>query len=185
MTETSFKHADKYSVWISTGPASSSNKFVYVGSNATISYGVDYGGTVIGILGTGPESAIYIDGTGGAVGNVRIGGAIRMNPQTTSATDDGTTTHQSDLIGDGVVSNKKFLEIMRELVTMTQMFQNAYIIRLYGLSKSEERTHNKGYHELYFFLTNFTSSIDFTRPNELSIGLTGNIRNREPKFGGR
>lgn len=185
MTVTSLKHADKYSIWISTGPASSSNSFVYVGSEASISYGVNYGGSVMGILGKRPSGAIYMDGTGGAVGNIKISGAKRANPKTTSTLDDGETVTQSDLIGKGVVSNKKFIETMEDLISATQMFQNAYIIRLYGLSKTEERTDKKGYRELYFFITSCNTSIDFSRPNELSVDLSGYIRNKEPKFGGR
>lgn len=185
MTATSLKHADKYSVWISTGPASNSNSFVYVGSEASISYGVNYGGTVMGILGKRPNGAIYMDGTGGAVGNIRISGAKRLNPKTTSATNDGATTAQSDATGKGVVSNKKFIETMEDLISQTQMFQNAYIIRLYGLTKTDERTDEKGYRELYFFITTCKTSIDFSRPNELSVDLSGYIRNKEPKFGGK
>jgi len=74
---------------------------------------------------------------------------------------------------------------MEDLISATQMFQNAYIIRLYGLSKTEERTDKKGYRELYFFITSCNTSIDFSRPNELSVDLSGYIRNKEPKFGGR
>lgn len=180
MVNESLRHANTYSVWISTGPASSSNSFIYVGSEATIEYNINYQGTIQGILGEGTGGALFIDGTGGAVGNVRISGAKRANPKTTSSSN-GASDYQAWV---GVVSNKEFIEITTAMMGQTQMLQNAFILRLYGLTNSDVRDDSTGYKDLYFFMTSCNTNILFERPNEISVDITGFVRNIKPEFGG-
>ena len=63
----------KYSVWISTEPYNpSGNTFTHVCSDASISYGVRYGGSVTGMLGQSTGNAIFIDKSSGAIAKISI-----------------------------------------------------------------------------------------------------------------
>ena len=71
-----------YSVWISTKPYSENitdDDFMYVGSSNSFPQSITYNSSTVGIIGQSPDTAIFVDGTGGAVMNITIN-ADRVNP---------------------------------------------------------------------------------------------------------
>ena len=169
---------NKYSVWVSTGPYNpNGNTFMHVCSDATFRYKISYGGNVTGILGQATSSAIFVDTSGGAVGDFSISGN-RLNPPTSTDAN--------------AMSNKEFHEKMKLLLEAPQgitpfrggqMLQNAYIIRLYRSDVSSTSDFTK-YKDIPVFIKEYDMSYDFSSPNLAKISISGYKRNLGAGFGG-
>lgn len=159
---------DTYSVWMS----SDGKDFFHICSDARLSYSVDYGGSVTGILGQVTGNAIFVDTTSGAVGKISITGT-RINPSTsTDSTADGTTK----------LSNAAFIDKMKKMIENTQMFYNAYILRIYHADTRTKETYGS-YKDLYVFLRGFDVDFSWTNLSEMSVSLDCVRRNKTRGFG--
>lgn len=163
----------KYSVWISTDPKGGSDTFVQMCSDASISYDVTYNYGITGMLGQSTGRAIFVDRTGGAVGNISISG-IRVNPSTSSEYDLPTSATN--------LSNADFIEKMKKLIESTQMLQSAYTIRIYNIDTRDETTY-KTYKEFYVYIKSMDFSFDWTNISEMSVSFTLIRRNKKRGFG--
>ena len=149
-------------------------------SNASIDYSLNYSGSTTGILGRGPDQSIFVDGATGAVGNISITG-IRCNPQTSM-----TSANVS-----AEISNAQMYRRMRTLLTQNQMFQGAYILRIYNADWSDIDTTNSqavenfknSYRELYVHISKWDMEFDWKNTNEASINMTCIRRNKLKGFG--
>ena len=169
MTET----ADKaYSVFISDKPYGSNNiNFVYVCSDANIDYSLSYASTTTGMLGQGPNKAIFVDGSTGAVGNISISGT-RCNPTTAQTARDVPVQ----------MSNAAFYSLMRNLLTANQMFQGAYILRIYNVDWNNITAHSS-YRDFYVHIAKFDMSVNWKLTSDASISMTCYRRNKTKGFG--
>ena len=167
-----------YSVFISTKPYGSGTcDFVYLCSDATFDYNLNYSGTATGILGQGPDKTIFVDGSSGAVGSVSISG-VRCNPSTSQKAND-YTEGEGDFI---TLSNAQFYNKMRSMLTANQMFQGAYILRIYNIDWSSVSAQSS-YREMYIHIAKCDMSCDWKSPNEPQISLSGYRRNKTKGFG--
>ena len=169
MTET----ADKaYSVFISDKPYGSNNiGFIYLCSDASIDYNLNYSSTTTGILGNGPDKSIFVDGNTGAVGNISISG-VRCNPTTSTTARDVPAQ----------MSNAALYTKMREMLTANQMFQGAYILRIYNVDWSDVTAYSS-YRELYIHIAKFDMDLDWKMMNDANVSLTCYRRNKTKGFG--
>lgn len=178
---------ESYSVFISTEPYVSSSGnlgLVYLCSDPSFDYSLNYSGTTTGILGQGSEQAIFVDGSAGAVGNISISG-VRCNP-TTSTTSAGGT-------GGSFVTktNGEIYWTMRNMLKKNQMFQGAYVLRIYNVDWSKIDTSNptevqrfkNAYRDLYVHISKFDMTFDWKTPNEAQISMTCIRRNKTKGFG--
>lgn len=162
-----------YSVFISTQPYGSGNlNFTYLCSDASIDYNVNYTSSTTGMLGKGPDKAIFVDGSSGAVGNISISGT-RCNPPTSTTAKTLTVTQ---------MSNAQFYNTMRSMLTKNQWMQNAYILRLYNTDWSDVNAYST-YKELYVHIAKFEMDIDWQATSDASISMTCFRRNKYKGFG--
>lgn len=164
-----------YSVFISEEPYRSTGdmNFLYLCSDASITYSVSYSGTTTGILGQSPSNAIFVDPSTGAVGNINVSGT-RVNPSTSA---NAPSDYPSNL-----VSNATFYAKIKEMLTKNQMFQNAYVLRIYN-SDWKDSTSHATYRELYVHISKFDMTINWTNTNEAEINLSCFRRNLTKGFG--
>lgn len=164
-----------YSMFLSEGPynPNSEPNFLYLCSDGSLSYSVAYSGSTTGILGHSPSDAIFVDPSSGAVGNILISGT-RVNPKTSANVPSGFSST--------LVSNATFYNKLRDMLQANQMFQNAYILRIYNSDWKNLDLHS-GYRDLYIHITKFDMSIDWKNTNETSISLTCYRRNPTKGFG--
>ena len=170
MTET----ADKaYSVFISKGPYNrfTEPQFMYLCSDASIDYSLNYSSSVTGMLGRGPEQAIFVDGAAGSVATISISG-IRCNPATST---------QSHDVGSQP-SNADFYWEIRRMLTTNQMFQNAYILRLYNVDWSDVNSYTE-HRDLYVHISKNDLSWTWTDTNDANITMSCYRRNKTEGFG--
>lgn len=169
-----FNTADKaYSVFISDKPYGSGNiNFIYLCSDASLDYNVNYASTTTGVLGQPPDKAIFVDGASGAVGNISISGT-RCNPATSVTANTLQTTQ---------MSNAQLYTTMRSMLTANQMFQGAYILRIYNVDWSDVNAYST-YRDLYVHISKFEMDIDWQNTSDASISLTCYRRNRYKGFG--
>ena len=159
----------KYSVWIST----KDGNFINVCSDATLDYNLDYNGTTMGIMGQTTGNAIFVDKVGGAVGNITISGT-RVNPKTsTDSSNENIVTNPS---------NADFMNKIKSMIEATQMFQNAYILRLYNVDFRNKENYDK-YKDLYVFLKSVEFEIDWKNISEMNVTLECVRRNYGRGFG--
>ena len=172
-----------YSVFISDQPYINqfyNNTFTYLCSNASIDYNLNYSGSTTGILGRGPDQAIFVDGSTGAVGNISITG-VRCNPRTSI-----TTANVTDEI-----SNAQMYTKMRDMLTQNQWMQGAYILRIYTVDWKDIDTTNaqqvenfkNSYRDLYVHISKFDMEFDWKNTNEVGINMTCIRRNKLKGFG--
>ena len=95
---------DRYSLWISTRPYSkelplTDDDFMFIGSSSSLPVSMSYSSSTTGILGQTPDTAIFVDGVGGAVMNISIS-AQRVNPVTYKDDITVASLPSSPLIGD-------------------------------------------------------------------------------------
>lgn len=175
MADTYNGSTGKYSVWLSTQPYSpSGNTFVNIGSDASVDYRVSYGGSATGILGSGPDKTIFVDSTGGAVGNIDVS-ATRTNGPTSSDASISASDYNSSMIP---YSNASFDTLLRNIMSSVQMFSNAYILRIFGADWK-----NGGYHDLYVFIYDYSLSVDWKNLSDASVTLSCYRRNLGTGFG--
>ena len=166
----------KYSVWISTEPYDpSGNTFTHVCSDASISYGVRYGGSVTGMLGQSTGNAIFIDKSSGAIAKISISG-VRANPT--------TSTDHIGINNTTKLTNAAFIDKLKKMVERTQMLANAYVLRIYNINCNGAVNYNT-YKELYIFLKRASFSYSWTSISELNVSLECTRRNRGKGFGGQ
>ena len=166
-----------YSVFISTKPYGSNNyEFVYLCSDASFDYSLSYSGTATGMLGQGPDKTIFVDGSTGAVGSISITGT-RCNPPTSQ------TAKNVDSSGDFItLSNAQFYNKMRDMLTANQMFQGAYILRIYDVDWVNV-TGREAYRDMYIHIAKCDMSLDWKGTTDAQISLTGYRRNKTKGFG--
>ena len=169
-----------YSLFISTKPysnnASDANlKFVYLCSDPSFQYSLNYSGSTTGVLGQGPDKAIFVDGSSGAVGNISVSGT-RCNPSTSITSSDGTEGYFI------TKSNAELYWITRSMLTDNQMFQGAYILRIYNVDWSSVSSVSD-YKDMYVHISKFDMSFDWKTPNEVQISLSCIRRNKTKGFG--
>lgn len=164
-----------YSVFLSEGPynGSSEPNFLYLCSDASISYGVSYNGSTTGILGHSPADSIFVDPSTGAVGKINISGT-RVNPNTSANVPSG--------FGSNLVSNATFYSKMRTMLQANQMFQGAYILRIYNSEWKDSDSYNS-YRDFYIHITDFSMDLDWKGTSDASVSLMGYRRNKTKGFG--
>lgn len=116
----------QYSLWISTVPADNTgyvadSNFMFIGSSSTLPVTISYTSSTVGVLGQPPDTAVFVDGTAGAVMQIAIT-STRVNPS--DANDSYPNTY----------SNKAFIEAIVAMRTAIQMTQNAYVLRMYNMT---------------------------------------------------
>jgi hypothetical protein len=94
---------------------------MYIGSNSSYPQTISYNSSITGVLGQPPDSAIFVDGVGGAVMRVNLS-AIRAQPKNPIDSQ------------PNYYSNKAFIEKMLQIRSSIQMMGNAYVLRAYNLS---------------------------------------------------
>jgi len=171
-------------MWISTVPASDTgyvadSNFMFIGSASTLPISISYMSSTVGVLGQPTDTAVFVDGTGGAVMQINIT-STRVNPP--DADDDYPNTY----------SNKAFIEAMIDLRTYIQMTQNAYVLRIYNLTtmkKSdydnlsplniiEKRTSLQTEPKsLFVFINSIDITLDLESPNSIDVSLNFIQRN--------
>lgn len=166
-----------YSVFISTKPyGSDSLEFVYLCSDVSFSYSLSYSGTTTGIIGQGPDKAIFVDGPAGAVGSISISGT-RCNPSTSQ------TTHNVNAGGDFItLSNAQIYNKMRGMLTANQMFQGAYVLRIYDVDWNNV-TPRTEYRDLYIHIAKWEMTVDWNATSDARISLSGFRRYKNKGFG--
>lgn len=163
-----------YSVFISEQPYGAGNQnFLYLCSDASISYSVSYNGSTTGILGQSTANAIFVDPSTGAVGNIHINGT-RANPTTSANVPTGFSTN--------LVSNAEMYTKLKGMLTKNQMFQNAYILRIYNVDWSNSTAYNT-YKDLYVHITKYDMSFDWKGTSDASVSVTCYRRNPTKGFG--
>lgn len=164
-----------YSVFISETPynAISEPNFIYLCSDASLSYSLTYSGTTTGILGQRTSDAIFVDPSTGAVGNINISGT-RANPATSANSPSG---FESNLL-----SNASFYNKMKTMLQKNQMFQNAYILRIYNVDWKDVTTYSS-YRDLYVHITKFDMNWNWNAMNDAGVTLTCYRRNKTQGFG--
>lgn len=180
----------KYSLWISTIPQNNNGYvpdfyFMYIGSTAQLPMNITYNSSTVGILGDTPDTAIFVDGTGGAVLKMSIS-AVRPNlPQIL-----GIDTRIVD--EPNTCSNKKFIETLTNMRSAIQMMNPAYILRAYNLSTLSLKDYDTPLPlieakrsgqpiEIPVYLDSFDVSIDLEQPNVVNANL--NLIQRNLKVG--
>lgn len=171
----------RYSLWLSTRPYSSNNPltdqdFMYIGNSSTYPQSISYNQGTTGVLGQPPDTAIFVDGVGGAVTRINLS---TIRPQPT----------QYDDVSPNYFSNKKFIEKMIEIRSRIQMMDNAYVLRAYNLTilnqsdkdltlEQIEEKRKGDPKEKYVFIESFEVTYNLERPNELNVSMTFIERNR-------
>jgi len=164
---------NKYSVWISTDPNGGSDTFVQLCSDASISYDLNYAYGVTGLLGQSTGRAVFVDKSGGAVGNISVSG-VRVNPST--STEYKYPTSSTNL------SNADFIEKMKKMIESTQMLHNAFTLRIYNIDAKNETTY-KTYKEFYVYIKDMDFSFDWKNISEMDVSFTLIRRNKKRGFG--
>lgn len=171
----------KYSLWLSTRPWSSDSPltdqdFMYIGSSSAYPQSISYNSSTTGILGQTPDTAIFVDGVGGAVMRINLS-AIRAQPVTYNDSQPNS------------YSNKAFIEKMLEMRSRIQMMDNAYVLRAYNLTtlnkQDEEKTlsqielkRNGDPKEKFVFIDTFEVTLNMERPNEINVSIQFIERNK-------
>ena len=165
-----------YSVFISESPYNSHTEpnFIYLCSDASISYSVTYNGTTTGVLGLNTSDAIFVDPSSGAVGNINISGT-RVNPNTSANVPAGYNSN--------LPSNATFYTKTRSMLQKNQMFQNAYILRIYNVDWKNISSYTS-YKDLYIHISKLDMDWNWTNTNEAQVSLTCYRRNKTEGFGG-
>lgn len=170
-------NSNKYSIWISVVPATVNSSrrntlpdtaYMYVGGGSSPSYDMTYISATTGILGRGTAGAIFVDGTGGAVGRISIS-CTRTQPESYSdPNDSGVPSISYDYTN---ISNAKFMKTIKAMREIVQMYSNAYMIRIYNLNEAG------AYKEYPVFLDNYQCNIDLDRPVDLDVSISYIQRN--------
>lgn len=151
---------------------------MYVGSSASLPMNISYNSSVVGILGESPDSAVFVDGTGGAVMRMTIS-AVRPNIFTRIATSEDPNT----------CSNKAFIEKLIKMRSSIQMMDNAFVLRIYNLSTLNMKDYSRSISyieakrsgppkEIPVFIESFDISLDMSQPNQISVTLNLILRNK-------
>ena len=168
----------QYSLWISTVPADNTgyvadSNFMFIGSASTLPLTISYTSSTVGVLGQDTSTAVFVDGTAGAVMQIALT-STRVNPS--DADDDHPNTY----------SNKAFIEAIIAMRTAIQMTQNAYVLRMYNLTtmqKSdydnltpleiiEKRTELQISPKSYnVFINSIDITLDIDSPNSIDVSL--------------
>lgn len=175
MTDVLLGSKNQNSVWISLDAynPNGNNQFMAVCSDATFSYNNQYSGSTTGILGQPTSSAIFVDGSKGAIGEINITG-VRANPKTSAQ----TGTPQDN------ISNARFYSYVKALMEKTQMLQNAYVLRIYNADWTTSQKYENTYVDVPIFISNISADFDQMSPNEMRVSLTAVKRNLGKGFGG-
>lgn len=77
-------YSDTYSIWLSTRPcyevsSMTDDEFMFLGSSASFPVSMTYTSSTTGIIGQTPDTAIFVDGSQGAVMNMNVT-TERVNP---------------------------------------------------------------------------------------------------------
>ena len=175
----------EYSIWISTIPYASASSgfndsaFMFVGTSKSFPYNISYNNSLMGVYGLGTAGAVFVDGIGGAVGNIQIKAVRVQNPAL-----DNSTPHK--------YSNKKFIEMLKQMRETKQLASSAYVLRVYNPTTAPvylnvasitpcTNDYIKGpktYVEFYVFLSEANLSISLNSPNTLDVSLTLLQRNK-------
>jgi len=192
---------ETYSMWLSAYPLTgtvpwtiSDDSFMFLGvTEGGFDFNINYGGTIKGIYGKHPRDAIYMDRTGGAVGQISAT-LLRYQPQNP---DDRSTQIARDrgLQVGGVslnnISNYAILEEFVRMRTTIQLRNNAYVLRIYrgfgnaffkqSGGQSDPRipsgNANKGYVQYPIYLTKAEGKFIADRPNEITVTISATMRN--------
>ena len=179
---------ESYSVFLSTTPyGTSPMSFIYLCSDATIDYSLNYSGTTTGVLGQGTDMAIFVDGAAGAVGNISISG-VRANPNTSITSKIITPSGE---LQNSLISNAQLWVVAKNMLKENQMFQGAYVLRVYNMDWSKINTNdptavqafNDSYKELYVHISKFKVSFDWTGTSDAQVSLTCFRRYKNKGFG--
>lgn len=172
-----FSKDNGYALWLSTQPADNNghaDNFMFIGSAQSYPVQAVHSSSTTGILGQGPDKAIYVDGVSGIVIKVNIS-AIR--PYIEDSSDQVVPT-----------SNQAFAKKLEEIRSSIQMEKNAYVLRVYniqthtpatqGASASERLAYaNNNYRDLFVFIDSYDLSWDADRPNEMNVSISFIMRN--------
>ena len=103
-------YSDTYSIWLSTRPcyevsSMTDDEFMFLGSSASFPVSMTYTSSTTGVIGQTPDTAIFVDGSQGAVMNMNVT-TERVNPVNYIGL---TTSPPTDAqIGDS--TNQEFLK---------------------------------------------------------------------------
>lgn len=171
----------KYSLWLSTRPWDDSNPltdadFMYIGNSSQYPQSISYNSSITGILGQSPDTAIFVDGVGGAVMRINLS-AIRPQPKVIDDTQ------------PNYFSNKAFIEKMLTMRSAIQMMSPAYVLRAYNLTMLNKSDENKTPAEIqlkrqgdpkekYVYMDTFDITYNQERPNEINVSIQFIERNK-------
>ena len=171
-----------HSVFISSVPYGSAQmKFIYLCSDASFNYNVNYNGSTTGMLGQDTDKAIFVDPSTGAVGSITING-VRANPATSTT---AKNIEGTGIFSDALMSNAQMYSTICTMLKSNQMFQGAYILRIYNQDWSQlnKSGFDTNYRELYIHISSFKMDINWMNTNEASITLTAYRRYMNKGFG--
>lgn len=136
--------------------------FLYLCAECLPSYSITYGLSTMGIFGRGTEEAIVIDSMTGPIGRISVSGSR---------------------IGDKEYgSNAYFTKKIREMRSIMQLKNNAYILRIYNSriidDKGDILEGDDSFHDFYVFLKAVNYSVKGGTPNILNVSISLVQRNR-------
>ena len=149
---------------------------MYIGSNSSYPQTISYNSSITGVLGQPPDSAIFVDGVGGAVMRVNLS-AIRAQPKNPIDSQ------------PNYYSNKAFIEKMLQIRSSIQMMGNAYVLRAYNLSILNKSDQNKTLQQIeakragdpkdkFVYVDTMEFTYNLERPNEINVSIQFIERNK-------